>query len=379
MADYLGTRAASSSVYFKFTTHAATGAPVAPLSAFEAADLVLYKDGSATQRTSANGITMTSPFDSTTGLHHVTIDLSDDTDAGFYAAGSFYSVVLVPDETVDGLAVTKVLVYFDIGVPVANVTQWLGTAAATPTVAGVPEVDITHLAGTTAGVANLKNAFDDTAGPVPWSGIVDQGTAQSASATGVVLRAAAAFADSTLVGCTIQVLGSDQGYWQERVITANLLSGDAVTVSTWTVTPSGTITYKIWGSAPGEGVAQTGDSYAIVNSGTYGNAALKTLIDTIDNFLDTEIAALVTYTDTEVAAILALLDDARGEPGQGAPGVSVDLATKIDYLYKAWRNLSTQTSTEYALYADDGVTKDQEAACSDNGTTFSRGEIGTGA
>src|SRR3990167_9431207 len=28
-----------------------------------------------------------------------------------------------------------------------NLTQWLGTAAATPTVAGVPEVDLTHVAG----------------------------------------------------------------------------------------------------------------------------------------------------------------------------------------------------------------------------------------
>jgi hypothetical protein len=31
-----------------------------------------------------------------------------------------------------------------------NVTQWLGTAAATPTVAGVPEVDVTHWLGTAA-------------------------------------------------------------------------------------------------------------------------------------------------------------------------------------------------------------------------------------
>lgn len=37
-------------------------------------------------------------------------------------------------------------------------------------------------------------------------------------------------------------------------------------------------------------VAQTGDTYAIVNSGTHGNAALKTLIDAVDNFVDTEIA-----------------------------------------------------------------------------------------
>jgi hypothetical protein len=32
--------------------------------------------------------------------------------------------------------------------PDVNVVKWLGTAAATPTVAGVPEVDVTHLLGT---------------------------------------------------------------------------------------------------------------------------------------------------------------------------------------------------------------------------------------
>jgi hypothetical protein len=59
--------------------------------------------------------------------------------------------------------------------------------------------------------------------------------------------------------------------------------------------------------------AQTGDAYGIVNSGTHGNAALKTLIDAVDDFLDTEIAAILEDTgttlddflDTEIAAILA--------------------------------------------------------------------------
>jgi len=44
-------------------------------------------------------------------------------------------------------------------------------------------------------------------------------------------------------------------------------------------------------------VAQTGDSYAIVNSGTHGNAALKVLIDAIDDFLDTEVAAILADTN----------------------------------------------------------------------------------
>ena len=42
---------------------------------------------------------------------------------------------------------------------------------------------------------------------------------------------------------------------------------------------------------------QTGDSYAIVNNGTHGNAALKTLIDTLDDFVDTEVAAIKAKTD----------------------------------------------------------------------------------
>lgn len=43
--------------------------------------------------------------------------------------------------------------------------------------------------------------------------------------------------------------------------------------------------------------AQTGDAYAIVNSGTHGNAALKTLIDAVDDYIDTEVAAIKTKTD----------------------------------------------------------------------------------
>lgn len=42
---------------------------------------------------------------------------------------------------------------------------------------------------------------------------------------------------------------------------------------------------------------QTGDAYAVVSSGTHGNAALKTLIDALDNFVDTEVAAILAVTD----------------------------------------------------------------------------------
>jgi hypothetical protein len=75
----------------------------------------------------------------------------------------------------------------------------------------------------------------------------------------------------------------------------------------------------------------------------------------------------------------ALSTDTYAEPGQGAPGATISLAAKIGYLFKAWRNRTTQTSSEYALYADDGTTKDQKATVSDDGTTLDRGEVTTGA
>lgn len=112
---YVGDFAEDSTVNFIFTTSDADGAPVAPSSAFEAADLAIYKDNSATQKTATDGITMTSPFDSLTGVHHVSIDTSDDTnDAGFWVTGSDYFVVLNPDETVSSQDVHRVLCHFSI-------------------------------------------------------------------------------------------------------------------------------------------------------------------------------------------------------------------------------------------------------------------------
>jgi hypothetical protein len=84
-------------------------------------------------------------------------------------------------------------------------------------------------------------------------------------------------------------------------------------------------------------------------------------------------------TDVNAEVVDALATDTYAEPGQGAPGATISLASKIGFLYKAWRNRHTQTATEYALYDDAGTTKDQEAAVSDDGVTTERGEVGTGA
>jgi hypothetical protein len=91
---------------------------------------------------------------------------------------------------------------------------------------------------------------DGTAGAYPAYNITDQGTAQSATGTTIVLRSAAVFANDTPIGMTVLAFGSTQGYWQARVINDYDLATDTATVTTWTVTPSGTITYKVFGTAP---------------------------------------------------------------------------------------------------------------------------------
>lgn len=86
-----------------------------------------------------------------------------------------------------------------------------------------------------------------SAGPIPLKGLTDKGTAQSATSTTVVLRSAFAAADDVLNGCVIGVLGSTQGYWQWAEVKDYVESTKTVTVDPFTVTPSGTISYLVYG------------------------------------------------------------------------------------------------------------------------------------
>lgn len=78
------------------------------------------------------------------------------------------------------------------------------------------------------------------------------------------------------------------------------------------------------------------------------------------------------------------LGASRAEPAQGAPAASASFLSKIDYLYKAWRNKKTQTSSTYSLFNDDLTLNggagqvDQKATVSDDGTTTTIGEVATG-
>jgi hypothetical protein len=126
----LGDVATGSTIQVPWSSNGADGASIT-----RATDgsIRIYKDNSTTQRSSSAGITDNEDFDSITGVHLVNIDLSDNTDAGFYAAGHNYHVMLVA-ATIDGKTV--------------NSWQWNGTNVATPDVAGYPKVTIKSGTGT---------------------------------------------------------------------------------------------------------------------------------------------------------------------------------------------------------------------------------------
>jgi hypothetical protein len=237
MYPNLGDFATGKTIFFPFHTFAAAGGSVT-LTGLAVTDIEVYKNASMTQRSSDAGYALVDTdgidLDGITGIHGFTIDTSDNTDAGFFAAGNDYTVV-VSAVTVDSQTVNFI-----------------------------------------AGRFSIDN----------------RSTAVMATASAV--------------------------------------------------------------------------------------STLQTTANTIAGYIDTEVAAILAAVDTEVAAILALLNSARAEPGQGAPAVNANMATKVDYLYKAWRNRVTQTATAYSLYADDGTTVDQKATTADDGTTYSRTEIVTG-
>lgn len=119
--------------------------------------------------------------------------------------------------------------------------------------------------------------YATTAGAFASLGIVDQGTAQSATGTTLVLRAAAAFADDEIIGATCLITGGTTGVGQSRAITDYVSTTDTATVATWTTTPTGTIVYKCFGTSSGSGsvaVAAGGITTASFATGAIDAAAI---------------------------------------------------------------------------------------------------------
>lgn len=130
-----------------------TGASIT-MTGLAVTDIEIYKDGSVTQRASDAGYTLLDTdgidFDGITGIHGFSIDTGDNTDAGFYTVGSWFTVV-VSAVTVDAQTVNFIACQFRLmaaedaaAIPDVNVTHFGGTAGTFA--AGIPEVKVNNIA-----------------------------------------------------------------------------------------------------------------------------------------------------------------------------------------------------------------------------------------
>src|SRR3990167_7482211 len=145
---YLGEYRIDDYVTLIATTHRfSSGAAYAPT----AITYRVYDDATAIEIVADTAMTN---FDTETGFY---LDRIQCTAVLGYEVGKTYTALI--KATVDSVAAITAYTWRILTPPV-NVAQWLGTACATPTVNGVPEVDLTHVAGATTNVSTLATNVD---------------------------------------------------------------------------------------------------------------------------------------------------------------------------------------------------------------------------
>ena len=374
----------------------------------------------------------------------------------------------------------------------ANVTTWLGTAAATPTVAGVPEVDLTHVAGATTNVSTLATSVQTIVGVTAaviadavldedmtahqTQGSLGQAIGDPVADTNTIYKAVVTDATGATVGVDVVAMKADTaailvdtGTTLDAALAVVDANVDAILVDTAVIGAAGAgLTAVPWnaswdaevqsevddalvvqrldellnadsdidglapptvGSVVHEMLSKTAGSFTFdqttdsleairdketdietdtaeigaagagltaINlpdqtmnitgditgnlSGSVGSVtgAVGSVTGLTASNLDTTVSSRATPAQVNAEVVDALATDTYAEPAQGTPAATTTLAAKINFLFKAWRNRTTQTATQYSLYADDALTVDHKAAVSDDATTFDRGEIATG-
>ena len=206
--------------------------------------------------------------------------------------------VIVKTSTADAKTTVIVMYPETAGDYRTDVTHWNGVAVAVPTVAGVPEVDATHVGGTLQTAGDVIGDTNDIQSRLP----------------------------AALVGGRIDASVGSMG--------ADVISA------------------------------------AQIAAGAIGAAEAPNL--------DAAVSTRATPAQVNAEVVDALNVDTYAEPGQEAPPATATLVRKLGYLYKFLRNRVTSTATQISVFNDDAVTVDQKSAHSDDGTTYDRGEFGTG-
>jgi hypothetical protein len=269
-------------------------------------DIEIYKDGSTTQRASDAGYALLDTdgidFDATTGIHGISIDLADNTTAGFYAAGSQYWVV-VASVTVDAATVNFVLATFTIGYEGALLNTTIAAYTSTDNFTlNAGSADNNAYNGCILVAHDVASAVQTQIGVIEsYTGAsktvnlkADPGVFTMTANDNISIMPPALL--PTTMGTTLDVTttggaGIDWGN-VENPTTAVDLSGTDIQLCDTVTTLTGH-------------TAQTGDTYALAN-GAQGFAAIDTVVDGIQTDLDNPtdgLGALKTVMDTTGVAL----------------------------------------------------------------------------
>ena len=165
-----------------------------------------------------------------------------------------------------------------------------------------------------------------------------------------------------------------------------------------TTTFTGDLTGKVDGTVTGKTPIETGDTLARVTlvdtATTVTGGAAGTKQDTAQTDLDkltgADGATLASLQGNyapnvvvpDVAGTAPTVNEiwakAMSDLAQGAPAKDAPVLTALNFIYEAWRNKTTTTSSLVTVFKDDGTTELVRCTISDDGTTFTKAEIVTG-
>lgn len=261
-------------------------------------------------------------------------------------------------------AANHVPVFHEYFVLPAVIYDWLtaGAAPLTPTTAG-RTLDVS--AAGEAGL-DINNIAALTAGPLALFGIVESGTAQSATATTLVGRAAATN-DIVKAGNTLFVYDSTLAYWQSVVIDS--VSGDTFTIAAWpTATPAATITYYVMGTpqasaalpVPCNPVQLGGDAQSLTDLKDFADAGYDPSTNKVQGVVLTD--TVTTYTGNTVQT-----GDAFARLGAPAgASVSADVAI-VDTVVDAIKAKTDSLTFTQAGHVDANIQRINDVAITGNG------------
>lgn len=290
-----------------------------------AGDIEIHKDGSITQRASDAGVTVSIDFDSITGPHMAHIDLSDDTDAGFYAAGSRYAV-RVEGTTVDGATINAWIGAFSVGCTLR------------PTTAG-RKLDVTATGAAGIDWANVENpttAVDLSATDIQLCDTVTTNTdmrgTDSAALASVVGALADAAADGdpteadTVMQYVKQLINILIGTAGVAAFPAEAAPGNAVSLAEVIRAIHADVT-----GLNGDAMRGTDGANTTVPDAAGTAAALHATtdgkIDVVDGIVDNILIDTGTTLDGKIDTIDGIVDDILADTGTDGVAIADDSIT----------------------------------------------------